>query len=206
MQSPTNPPTGPGSTSWSDEPFQSSPHDPAAATGRSSQHSATSQAQEAAASATERAKGVAAQAAERAKARASETGEQAKEGAANEIERTAQALEAAADELEDSSMQRELFLEAAHGLMEVSDAVRGRSVGAIVNDLAEFGRRNPYGLIGGAALAGFAVARFARASTRPRSGYQAGSQSGYQAGDQFGRRPETSSTTSSPELRRPSYE
>jgi ElaB/YqjD/DUF883 family membrane-anchored ribosome-binding protein len=90
--------------------------------------------------------------------------EAAKGQAADEIERTAAGLEAAADEMEGSRLQQELLREAADGLKQISRAVAGKSVGQMVEDLSEFGRRNPLAYMGGAALAGFALARFARAA------------------------------------------
>jgi len=93
-----------------------------------------------------------------------------KDAAAGEIARTAEGLEAAAAELEGSPLQHDLLQEAADGLKQISQAMQGKSVGGIVEDLADFGRRNPLAYLGGAALAGFAIARFARASTpEPRT-------------------------------------
>jgi hypothetical protein len=89
--------------------------------------------------------------------------EAAKGQAAQEIERTAHGLEAAANEMEGSRLQQELLREAADGLKQISRAVSGKSVGEMVEELADFGRRNPLAFLGGAALAGFALARFARA-------------------------------------------
>jgi hypothetical protein len=165
---------------------------------------------DAAAHAGERARQAGAQVADRARQQATETGEQAKAGAADEMERTAHALEAAADELEGAPMQRELFREAAQGLMDVSSAVRGRSIGEIVEELSAFGRRNPYGFLGGAALAGFAVARFARASAGPRSGdaggtrYAGGGETRYAGGET--RYAGGGSSMPTPEIRRPTDE
>jgi hypothetical protein len=87
-----------------------------------------------------------------------------KDQAVDEIARTARGLEAAAQELEGSPLQQELLREASDGLKQISRAVSGKSVGAIVEDLSDFGRHNPVAYLGGAALAGFALARFARAS------------------------------------------
>ncbi len=84
---------------------------------------------------------------------------------ADEIARTARGLEAAADGLEGSPLQQDLLREAADGLKQIARAVQGKSIGAMVGDLSEFGRQNPLAYLGGAALAGFALARFARASS-----------------------------------------
>ena len=84
---------------------------------------------------------------------------------ADEIARTARGLEAAADGLEGSPLQQDLLREAADGLKQIARAVQGKSIGAMVGELSEFGRQNPLAYLGGAALAGFALARFARASS-----------------------------------------
>ena len=84
---------------------------------------------------------------------------------ADEIARTARGLEAAADQLEGSPLQQDLLREAADGLKQIARAVQGKSIGAMVGELSEFGRQNPLAYLGGAALAGFALARFARASS-----------------------------------------
>ena len=90
----------------------------------------------------------------------------ARDQAVGEIDRTARGLEAAADEMQGSPFQQDLLREAADGLKQISRAIEGKSVGAIVEGLSDFGRRNPLAYLGGAALAGFALARFARASAR----------------------------------------
>jgi hypothetical protein len=105
-----------------------------------------------------------------AKAAAEERTEAAKGQAADEIARTARGLEAAADELAEAPLQQELLREAAGGLQQIAQAIQGKSLGALVEDLADFGRRNPVAYLGGAALAGFALARFARASAPSLTG------------------------------------
>jgi len=93
---------------------------------------------------------------------------------AEEIARTARGLEAAADEMDGSPLQQDLLREAADGLKHIAQAVEGKSIGAMVGDLSAFGRQNPLAYLGGAALAGFALARFARASAPESvSGYGA---------------------------------
>jgi hypothetical protein len=100
-----------------------------------------------------------------AKSAATEKVEETKEQAAGEIARTAQGLEAAAAEMEGSPLQQDLLREAAAGLKQIAHAVEGKSIGAMAGELSEFGRQNPVAYLGGAALVGFALARFARAST-----------------------------------------
>lgn len=100
-----------------------------------------------------------------AKSTAAEKVEETKDQAAGEIARTAQGLEAAAEEMEGSPVQQDLLREAAAGLKQIAHAVEGKSLGAMAGELSEFGRQNPVAYLGGAALVGFALARFARAST-----------------------------------------
>ena len=67
--------------------------------------------------------------------------------------------------MEGSPFQQDLLREAADGLKQIARAVEGKNIGTLAGDLADFGRRNPVAYLGGAALVGFALARFARAST-----------------------------------------
>ena len=100
-----------------------------------------------------------------AKSAATEKVEETKDQAAGEIARTAQGLEAAAEEMEGSPLQQDLLREAADGLKQIAHVVEGKSIGAMASELSTFGRQNPVAYLGGAALVGFALARFARAST-----------------------------------------
>jgi hypothetical protein len=106
---------------------------------------------------------------EDAKSMATEKAGEAKAQAADEISRTARGLEAAAAEMEGSPLQQDLLREAADGLKQIAQAVEGKSLGTLAADLSEFGRQNPVAYLGGAALFGFALARFARASTADAS-------------------------------------
>ena len=101
---------------------------------------------------------------EDAKSAVADKADAARGRAVDEVARTAEGLEAAAKEMEGSPVQQELLREAADGLKQISRALEGKSIGAIVGDLSNFGRNNPMAYLGGAALAGFALARFARAS------------------------------------------
>ena len=102
---------------------------------------------------------------EEARSTASEKAEETEDLAAGELARTAQGLHAAADNMEGSPFQQDLLREAADGLKQIARAVEGKNIGTLAGDLADFGRRNPVAYLGGAALVGFALARFARAST-----------------------------------------
>jgi hypothetical protein len=99
-----------------------------------------------------------------AKSAATERVEETKDQAAGEIARTAEGLAAAAAEMEGSPFQQDLLREAADGLRQIARAVEGKSIGRMAGELSEFGRQNPVAYLGGAALVGFALARFARAS------------------------------------------
>ena len=105
-----------------------------------------------------------------AKSTATEKAGEAKAQAADEIARTARGLEAAAEEMEGSPLQQDLLREAADGLKQIAHAVEGKSIGTMAAELSEFGRQNPVAYLGGAALVGFALARFARASTPAETG------------------------------------
>ena len=107
-----------------------------------------------------------------AKSAATEKAGEAKAQAADEISRTARGLEAAAEEMEGSPLQQDLLREAADGLKQIAHAVEGKSLGRMAAELSEFGRQNPVAYLGGAALVGFALARFARASTQSQFGGQ----------------------------------
>ncbi len=76
----------------------------------------------------------------------------------------ARALHAAAGELDQGTATRRIVDEAAGGMDEVAESIEGRSVSQLVHDLSDLGRRHPLAFLGGAALAGFALARFATAS------------------------------------------
>ena len=82
--------------------------------------------------------------------------------------------------MEGAPFQQDLLREAADGLKQIAHAVEGKSIGTMVGELSEFGRQNPVAYLGGAALVGFALARFARASTP--AGTNASSASRFDAG------------------------
>jgi hypothetical protein len=90
--------------------------------------------------------------------------ETAKRGLAGQVGETAAALNTAAEQFGPQSPQAELFRGAARGLDALSQALKSSSMSGLASDLSEFGRRNPAAFLGGAALAGFALARFAQAS------------------------------------------
>jgi hypothetical protein len=134
------------------------------------------------------------------KSSAADKTDEVKGQTADEIARTARGLEAAADEMEGSPLQQDLLREAADGLKRIAQAVQGKSIGAMVGDLSEFGRQNPLAYLGGAALAGFALARFARASSPEGAvGYPISgpSDSKYQRSDRSAQQPLPAQATGS---------
>jgi hypothetical protein len=114
--------------------------------------------------ATASAKNLAKDAADTAKAQATAKGEEAKEGLAEEMHSTARALRKAADEVRDGSPQGSTFSYLASGLADMADSVEDQSMSDMVGVVNNFARRNPLAFLGGAALLGFTVSRFAKAS------------------------------------------
>jgi hypothetical protein len=100
-----------------------------------------------------------------AKQAAAERAEATIDRAAEDIERTARALGDAAGGMQ-GGMPQGLLREASAALTELSQAMRGRSLSELVGQIEDFGRRNPPAFLGGAAIAGFALARFGVASAR----------------------------------------
>lgn len=126
--------------------------------------------------------------AEQARDAASERAGQAKENVADEMSGIASALRTAASEMRQGSPQERTFGQIAESLADASEAVRDRDLGQMASDLSGFAKRNPLIFLGGAALAGFAATRFAKASqTEPGGGYVSdSSQSRFGSGDTGG--------------------
>jgi hypothetical protein len=100
----------------------------------------------------------------------------AKEGAragADQVGGLARAVHRAADELEQQSpaLARTIH-EAASAVDGMARQLRGSSPGEMMRSAEDFARRQPLAFFGAAALAGFALARFARSSS-PQRGPQA---------------------------------
>ncbi len=97
--------------------------------------------------------------------------ERARSGVAGEVSGIADALRRAAEEMRYGSLQERTFGQIAEGIADMSETIRDRDVGQLAGDVSDFARRNPVAFLGGAALAGFAATRFAKASVRsPREG------------------------------------
>ncbi|HEY9058724.1 MAG TPA: hypothetical protein VIN77_16380 [Aurantimonas sp.] len=105
--------------------------------------------------------------AEKAKERAGESADQGKEAVAGSMEDFAAAVRKASDELgdRDQSMAANVVREVASGLEDASRSLHGRSVQDLTRSVAGFARRQPTAFLVGAALAGVALGRFARASS-----------------------------------------
>ncbi|WP_375261131.1 hypothetical protein [Palleronia sp.] len=100
----------------------------------------------------------------RAREEAWSQAERARGGVATEMSGIADALRKAAQEMRSGSPQERTFGQIAESLADASDTIRDRDVGELASDVSRFARRNPLAFLGGAALAGFAVTRFAKAS------------------------------------------
>ncbi|SEM98544.1 hypothetical protein SAMN04488003_107109 [Loktanella fryxellensis] len=89
-----------------------------------------------------------------------------KGAAATEVGNVAAALRKAAQESRSGSAQERTFGQIADTLADASDAISNKDLGTAISDIGEFARRNPLTFLAGAALAGFAVSRFVKASDR----------------------------------------
>ena len=90
--------------------------------------------------------------------------ERARGGVATEMSGIAEALRKAAQDMRSGSPQERTFGQIAESLADASETIRDRDVGELAGDVSNFARRNPLAFLGGAALAGFAATRFAKAS------------------------------------------
>lgn len=86
------------------------------------------------------------------------------------------ALGKAAAELEqsDQGTMARYARDVAHGIDDMSTALRERGVDELMQTVQDFARRQPAAFLGAAALAGFAAGRFAKASARRPAGTQTG--------------------------------
>ncbi|WP_424139602.1 hypothetical protein [Roseomonas chloroacetimidivorans] len=100
-----------------------------------------------------------------ARERAEGFAEDGKEAAAEQASGFATAIRHAAEDLEASSPEIARHVRTAADSIEgISAALRDRSAGQLVQDVTDFARRQPAAFFGVAALAGFALARFAKSS------------------------------------------
>ena len=95
-----------------------------------------------------------------------------------QIDTIAQAIRQAGEELGagQQTQASRLVDQAAGGLESLSQAIQDADIDDVLDSVRRFGRSNPTLFIGGAVLAGMALARFARASSRSQYQSQGGGQ------------------------------
>lgn len=93
-----------------------------------------------------------------------ERADAAKETVADQGERIAQTLRKSASGHTAGSLQDRVVDIVATGVSDLSEGIRSRSFASVWADVTGLARRNPGVFVAGAALAGFALARFARSS------------------------------------------
>lgn len=86
-----------------------------------------------------------------------------KDTAAGKVEAAANVADAAAGELDPSSPQAQAMQQVADHIEGVAQGLRNADIRDIAVQATDLARRNPMLFIGGAAIAGFAVARFLKA-------------------------------------------
>jgi hypothetical protein len=104
--------------------------------------------------------------ANRARDEAYARGEEYRDYAASETGKVASALRKASEDLRAGSPQERFVGQMADGVADAADRMRGMSLEEIARDSSEFARRHPAAFLGGAALVGFAAARFLKASAQ----------------------------------------
>lgn len=129
-------------------------------------HDATTRAQSVVHDVTAQAKSAAHDAGATIKSEVSARADAAKGAAAQEVGNVASALRKAAQESRTGSPQERTFGQIADTLADASDAISNKDLGTALQDVGDFARRHPLTFLAGAALAGFAVSRFAKASER----------------------------------------
>lgn len=98
----------------------------------------------------------------------------AKGGVADEVGDVAAALRRASEDMRGGSAQERTIGAIASSLADVSDQIRDKDLGQIVQMVSKVARDNPMLFLGGAALLGFAASRYAKASAGQGSGYASG--------------------------------
>ena len=102
--------------------------------------------------------------------RARSLADQQKHAAVGRVEGIAHALRTASDELRDQGqpMVAEYSRYAAEGLESMARSLDRREVGDFVDGIEQFARERPVAFLGGAMVAGFALARFMKSSSARR--------------------------------------
>ncbi|MEO6298563.1 MAG: hypothetical protein ABIV25_12990 [Paracoccaceae bacterium] len=85
---------------------------------------------------------------------------------ADQSKRLADNLHSAVSDFEDGSLQDRVMDSISNGVSNISEGLRGISLGNLYQEAEAMARRNPAAFVAGAALAGFAVGRFALASSK----------------------------------------
>lgn len=88
-----------------------------------------------------------------------------KDAAADHVDALADAASAARDELPDDTMVDPIMDRAVNALGQAANHLRNSDIGSLTREVGEFARRNPALALGGAALVGFAAARFLKAGS-----------------------------------------
>jgi hypothetical protein len=154
------------------------PLNPATHTGNSHTGSGTEAAKENAEHLTERVKDRAAGLKRKAEdtvqdmgARARSAADEQKNMAAERVGGVARALRVASDDLRDKGqpMVAEYSRHLAEGLESMAQSLSRRSVDDLVEGIEDFARQRPVAFMGGAMVAGFALARFMKSSAGRRS-------------------------------------
>jgi uncharacterized protein YjbJ (UPF0337 family) len=100
----------------------------------------------------------------------------AKDGVAEQVKDVANALRRASEELRGGSPQERTLGMLAGGLADVSDQIRDKDLGEMAQVVSRVARENPVLFLSGAALLGFAISRYAKATashteqSRPKTG------------------------------------
>lgn len=92
----------------------------------------------------------------------------ARESLSDVGQRLAATLERASTESDGDALKSRVLTSVAHGLTTASDALRQRSVTDLTSDVRTLAKRHPGAFMAAAAVAGFAAARFIRASSKRR--------------------------------------
>lgn len=90
-----------------------------------------------------------------------------KADAASEVAAVAEAAEAARDSLPENHVAEPVLDQAVHALGHVAEHLKTADIDALTRQASDFARRNPALVLGGAALVGFAAARFLKAGPHP---------------------------------------
>jgi len=106
-----------------------------------------------------------------AAARLRNAAEDQKNAGADFVSSFAGAVRSAADALEvQSPVASDYIRTAAQRIDSVSESLRHRDIGELLNGVQDFARRQPTAFLGISALAGFAAVRFLKSSASPRYG------------------------------------